>query len=124
MSAKPVIDISLALTTLIPRETYAEPLRALGYRHNVDPWNDDHEYFGRDSTHVHVCQAVEEFETRHLAFRDWLRTHDDDAAAYADLKRSLAEAHPRDIVSYVEGKTDFIAAIEARALAEGVGKRD
>jgi len=122
LPAKPIIDVSLALASLIPRDTYAEPLRSLGYDHQLDPWNDDHEYFSRENDnregfHIHVCLADGAFETRHLAFLDWLRTHPDDAAAYARLKRDLAEAHPRDIVSYVEGKTDFIAAIEARALA-------
>jgi GrpB-like predicted nucleotidyltransferase (UPF0157 family) len=127
--AKPVIDISLALTSLVPRDAYVEPLRPLGYVHQLDPWNDDHEYLSReadgaDAFHVHVCVADGPFETRHLAFRDWLRTHPEDADAYGRLKRDLAEAHPRDIVSYVEGKSDFIASIEARALGEGVGKRD
>jgi putative glutamine amidotransferase len=134
LPAKPVIDIALALTSLIPREAYREPLCSLGYIHQLDPWNDDHEYFSReeagvDAFHVHVCLADAAFETRHLAFRDWLRTHPDDAGAYAEVKRSLAAAHPRDIVSYVEGKSDFIASIESRAMSseaasQGPGRKD
>jgi len=129
LAAKPVIDISLALTSLVPRATYLVPLTELGYVHQLDPWNDDHEYLSReangaDAFHVHACTADGPFETRHLAFRDWLRTHPNDVEAYARLKRGLAAAHPRDIVSYVEGKSAFIASVEARALAEGVGKRD
>ena len=59
-----------------------------------------------------------EWERRHLAFRDALRTDADVAAAYADLKRRLATDHPRDIQAYVDGKTDFIRSIEQRALAD------
>ena len=134
LAAKPIIDISLALTALIPRDAYRDPLCSLGYTHQLDPWNDDHEYFSREETgldafHVHVCLADAEFETRHLAFRDWLRTHPEDATAYVEVKRALAAAHPHDIVSYVEGKTDFIASLEARALGSatasgGPGRRD
>ena len=121
LPAKPIIDILLALGSLVPREAYLRPLRDVGYVHQLDPWNDDHEYASReeagvDGFHVHICLAGGTFETRHLAFRDWLRTHPDDAETYAGLKRDLAEAHPRDIVSYVEGKSGFIASIEALAL--------
>jgi putative glutamine amidotransferase len=130
LGAKDVIDISLGLTTLIPREAYLTPLRDLGYRHALDPWNDDHEFFSRDTdvdVHVHVCLAGGEFESRHLAFRDWLRAHPDDARAYEALKRDLAARHPNDIASYVEGKSEFVAGIEAQALAEaptGLGGGD
>ena len=97
-------------------------LERLGYRHVLDPIRPDREYFSRDVDgerrfQIHVCVAGSEWEVRHLAFRDWLREHPDDAAAYAELKRRLADEHPRDIMAYVDGKTDFITAIEAKALA-------
>ena len=34
------------------------------------------------------------------------------------LKRRLAAEHPRDIQTYVDGKTAFIRSVEARALAD------
>jgi GrpB-like predicted nucleotidyltransferase (UPF0157 family) len=34
------------------------------------------------------------------------------------LKRRLAANHPRDIFTYVDGKTDFIRSVEQRALAD------
>jgi putative glutamine amidotransferase len=124
LAAKPIIDISLALTRLVPRDDYAGPLRELGYAHAIDMWNDDHEYFSRENPdvdidiHVHVCVADGAFEARHLAFRDWLRTHPEDAVTYASLKRELARRHPYDITSYVEGKSDFIRSVEDKALAD------
>ena len=66
---------------------------------------------------MHVCAAGSAWERRHLAFRDWMRAHPDDAAAYADLKRELAASHPRDTFSYTEAKGAFIVEVEARASA-------
>lgn len=122
LSAKPIVDIQLSLTTMVPREAYVGPLVGLGYRWVVDPWSDEHEYFslndadGERAFQIHACLAGGPWERRHLAFRDWLRTHPRDAAAYAELKRHLAVAHPRDIMAYVDGKTAFIKDIERRAL--------
>jgi len=123
LAAKPIIDIQVSVTSLIPRTAFVDPLRALGYRWVLDPWSDDHEYFSRDedghrALQIHVCTAGGPWERRHLAFRDWLRGHPDDAASYANLKRELAEQHQRDVVTYTDGKTDFIRSIEERALAD------
>jgi GrpB-like predicted nucleotidyltransferase (UPF0157 family) len=122
LPAKPTVDIQLSLRSLVPREAYVAPLVALGYRWVLDPWDDDHEFFSRDidgerAFHVHACTAGSTWEARHLAFRDWLRTHPDDAAAYAELKRELAATHPRDTLTYTEGKSAFIARITAEATS-------
>ena len=120
LAAKPVIDMQLSLRSLTPRDAYVGPITALGYRWVLDPWDVDHEYFSRDVEgerrfQIHACTAGSEWERRHLVFRDWLREHDDDAAAYAELKRKLAEAHPRDTLAYTEAKTTFITATVRRA---------
>ncbi len=128
LAAKPIIDMQLSLRSLTPREAYVGPITALGYRWVLDPWDVDHEYFSRDVDgerrfQVHVCTAGSAWERRHLVFRDWLREHDDDAAAYAELKRELAAAHPRDTLAYTEAKTGFITATVRRAQqgASGFG---
>ncbi len=123
LAAKPIIDIQTSVASMVPRDAYVEPLRSLGYRWTLDPWSDEHEYFSRDESgaracQIHVCQAGGAWERRHLAFRDWLRDHPDDATAYAALKRQLATQHPNDLMAYVDSKTAFIRSIEARALAD------
>ena len=122
LAAKPVIDISVGLVSMEPRAAYVPALRGLGYRTALDPSEPDHEFASRDldgerGFHVHLCLAGSPFERRHLAFRDRLRTHQRDAADYADLKRRLAATHPNDVHTYTEGKSGFIRAIEAEALA-------
>jgi putative glutamine amidotransferase len=119
LGAKPVVDIQVSVRSMVPRTAYVEPLVHLGYRWALDPWTDEHEFFSRDvvgrrAFHVHVCGQGSEWEQRHLAFRDWLRSHPDDAAAYERLKRDLAERHPRDIYTYADEKTAFIREVEAR----------
>jgi putative glutamine amidotransferase len=122
LAAKPVIDIQVSVPSMMPRSAYVEPLRALGYRWGIDPWSNEHEFFSRDeggerAFHVHVCPAASEWERRHLAFRDWLRDHPDDAAAYERLKRDGAERHPRDTYSYADAKAAFVREIESKAVA-------
>ena len=119
LAAKPTIDIQLSVVSMVPRTAYVEPLQALGYEWAADPWDDQHEYFSLtvDSerlSQIHVCGAGSEWERRHLAFRDTLRAEPATAAAYERRKRELAQAHPRDVMAYVDGKTPFIREVEAR----------
>jgi GrpB-like predicted nucleotidyltransferase (UPF0157 family) len=120
-----VIDIQVSVASITPRAPLVDPLIAIGYQHAIDPIETEHEFLsiGYDSdslrnVHIHLCEAGSGWEARHLAFRDHLRTHDDAAAAYTALKRRLAAEHPRDIQTYVDGKTDFIRSVEARALTD------
>jgi putative glutamine amidotransferase len=122
LGAKPVIDVQVSLRSMVPRSRYVDPLARLGYRWALDPWTDEHEFFSRDEDggrafHVHVCSTGGEWERRHIAFRDWLRDHPEDAAAYERLKRDLADRHPRDTYRYTVEKSGFIRGIERRAGA-------
>jgi putative glutamine amidotransferase len=122
LAAKPVIDIQVSVHAISPVAAYAGPLIDAGYRHVLDPWTDDHEFFSRDTeggvraVNVHVCSAGSDWERKHLAFRDHLRVSPEDAAAYAAIKRGLAETHRIDRAAYTGGKTDFIERVTAVAL--------
>jgi len=124
LAAKPVVDIQVSVARLAPRTTFVEPLEGLGYRFVADPVETECEYFSREDDpkeerkfHLRVCWVGSDWERRHLAFRDWLRAHPGDAAAYADLKRTAAAEHPNDVHTYTDAKTAFIRDIEARAAA-------
>ena len=125
LAAKPVIDVQVSVASLIPRSPVIDPLIAAGYRYSVDPVETEHEFLSRGyddgapyRVHIHLCETDSEWERRHLAFRDALRADADTAAEYAALKRRLAAEHPRDIQTYVDGKTAFIQSVEQRALAD------
>jgi catechol 2,3-dioxygenase-like lactoylglutathione lyase family enzyme len=55
-----------------------------------------------------------------LAFRDYLRTHSNRAAAYGVLKQRLSRNYHHDIVGYMRGKDEFLKSLlaEARQWAE------
>ena len=57
----------------------------------------------------------------HLAFRDYLRSHPQEAEEYADLKRALAIKSRDDRSAYVSGKSAFIAKMLSRAVTAPVG---
>jgi GrpB-like predicted nucleotidyltransferase (UPF0157 family) len=66
---------------------------------------------------VHVCEAGSEHEFRHLAVRDFLRTHSAEVASYGALKRAIAARHPQDRLAYIDAKEDYLTSLEARAVA-------
>jgi len=52
-----------------------------------------------------------------VAFRDWLRTHDDDRELYESAKRELAAREWRHVQNYADAKSVVVAEINARARA-------
>lgn len=63
---------------------------------------------------------------RHLAFRDYMIAHPGDAQRYSELKRKLAEEHPRSMDAYTDGKDGFIKEMDRRAAqwrASRAGRR-
>ena len=65
--------------------------------------------------HIHLVEIQSDFWQRHLLFRDYLRTHPEDAKRYEQLKHSLAQRFT-DTNEYAAAKTDFCQEIAAKAL--------
>jgi GrpB-like predicted nucleotidyltransferase (UPF0157 family) len=121
LAAKPIVDLQLSVAAIEPRARYVEPLERLGYLFVPAPESPDYHFFAKPPQrprrfHLHVCEAGSEHELRHLAVRDFLRAHDDEAARYAALKRQVAAEHPHDRLAYIEGKDSYVAGLEARAV--------
>jgi len=128
LAAKPVIDIQVSVRSLQPIDAYGELLRHLGYVHVAHADDSFCPFFHRPSSwphthHVHVVEAGGVEERRTLAFRDYLRDHQEAARDYEQLKRNLArELAPQDVASreaYARAKTDFIERIIAIASVNG-----
>ena len=127
--AKPILDLQLSVAALEPRERYVEPLEGLGYLFVPAPESPDYHFFakphGRPRTHhLHVCEAGSDHELRHIAVRDFLRAHPDEAARYAALKQQLVARHPQDRIAYIAGKEDYVDKLEGRALIWTRGRPD
>lgn len=65
--------------------------------------------------HVHAFLADDPHTTRHLAFRDFMRTHHARAKTYSDLKHQLVLAHDSEREAYMDGKHDFITHTDTLA---------
>ena len=122
LAAKPILDFQLSVDALEPAGRYAEPLKRLGYV--FIPTDDVREYplYARPperprTHHLHVCAAGSQHELRHLAVRDFLRAHPEEAARYAALKRDVVARHPEDRLAYIAGKEAYVTALEPRAVA-------
>lgn len=72
---------------------------------------------GKRTHHIHVFQLDNKGDIdRHLAVRDYLRTHSENAKWYGNLKENLAKQFPSDIESYANGKDAFVKKLEKRAV--------
>lgn len=118
LSAKSIIDLLVTMPRLGPVDPYVEALGSLGYTYFPVLGNAERYTFGKGDPHthhLHIVQHGSEEHLRPLAFRDYLRTHPDDARRYATLKRELAARFPGDRSAYLQGKTAFVREIDARA---------
>ena len=120
--AKPVIDIMVGLTIFAVADSLVSSVEALGYEYvsQVESEMPYRRYFRKEkggvrTHHIHMVAIGSEFWNRHLCFRDYLRTHPNIAAEYANLKRNLANQEWQDMNDYAAAKTDFIQSIEAKA---------
>jgi GrpB-like predicted nucleotidyltransferase (UPF0157 family) len=121
--AKPNIDI-LAVVSNIVRLGEASPRwEALGYESMGEFGIPGRRYFRKDDsggnrTHqIHTFQIGSPQIDRHLAFRDFLRAHREDASLYEALKLRLADLHPEDIEAYASGKDEFVKEIVTQAAS-------
>ncbi len=122
LPAKPIIDIDILLKSANDLPRVIAKLAAIGYQHQgilgvpgrdafKAPEHDIHH-------HLYVCSTPGTEFFRHIAFRDYLRTHPKDAEDYARLKRSLAGKFSVDRETYTQAKADFIQEILRRADLE------
>jgi GrpB-like predicted nucleotidyltransferase (UPF0157 family) len=125
LSSKPIIDILVEVTSLeLTRRQIAPILEEAGYEYlwrpgvgNTSPfyaWFIKRNSSGVRTHHIHMVEHDSELWER-LYFRDYLRTFADEAARYDVLKRSLAQAFPRDRAVYTGKKTEYIASVTRRA---------
>ncbi len=129
LAAKPIIDIMVVVRSLERVDTVAEKFSDIGYEYLGEFGITGRRYLrkgGDERTHqIHIFQADDWNNIgRHLAFRDYMRTHEKERDEYAKLKKDLAQKFPYDIDGYCDGKEDFVREMEERALAQYDGTWD
>ena len=66
--------------------------------------------------HLYVCPEDSTELKRHLAFRDYLRTHQAAREKYGNIKLEAAKLYPEDIDKYIEYKSPIIEEIYADVM--------
>lgn len=137
LAAKSIIDIDIALPESIEVKEVVSRLAFLGYTHvgdqgvaqreafkRLDPGT-KHPVLDRIAHHLYVCPFGSPELHRHLAFRDYLRTHERAREEYASLKQEIARAANQDRKTYAvlkeERAKDFVESILAFAEREDQG---
>ncbi len=126
LSAKPVIDILVGVTSLEETKKRIVPvLEAEGYEYFYRPsfgnygppyyaWFIKRDSKGKRTHHIHMVEAGSELWDR-LYFRDYLKEFPEVAERYNDLKRELSKKYPNNRVKYTEEKSGFIRSVTEKA---------
>lgn len=121
LAAKPVIDIMPVVKNIERVDRHNAEFEKLGYECMGELGIAGRRFFrkGGDNRthHIHIFEESNRQDiTRHLAVRDYLRTHEDARQAYGELKSKLAKLYSQDIEAYCDGKDDFVKSMEREAL--------
>lgn len=129
LAAKPIIDIMVVVKNLEKVDDAAKDFSKIGYEYLGEFGMSGRRYLrkgGDERTHqIHIFQADDWNNIgRHLAFRDYMRTHEKERNEYAKIKIELAHRFPYDIDGYCDGKENFVRKIEELALSQFDGTWD
>jgi GrpB-like predicted nucleotidyltransferase (UPF0157 family) len=127
MEAKPIIDIMVAVDSLAGARELIPALEALGYVYKPHDIIPERLFLAKESApehrthHLNLAQQDSGFWKNQLAFRDYLRGHDQMAREYIDLKKSIARLYAQTNELDPEAKSEFVANVLALAAKEERG---
>lgn len=119
--AKPIIDLMPIVTNLASLDAQRQSLEALGYQWHGELGISGRRYctladkVGARVVQLHFFRADSPHVERHIAFRDYLRAHSEEANAYAIEKRRAQSLHPANSHAYADEKGKWIRAAETKA---------
>lgn len=120
LSAKPVIDIMPVVKDIERVDDFNTAMIDVGYKAKGENGLPGRRFFqkgGSERTHhIHFYDIGNPEIDRHLAFRNYLRTHPDALRKYGSLKKELSQRFPDNIDAYIRGKEQLISKIEKKAM--------
>ena len=124
LGAKPIIDIMIGLKDFSTANNHISSFESLGY-HYISKYEEVMPYRrfftkalnGKRTHHIHMVQLGTEFWSRHLSFRDHLRTDKMDRDNYFELKKDLSKREWESGNEYAGAKSEFIKGIENKIKA-------
>jgi len=114
LSAKPVIDMVLAVSDSTDEEAYVPPLASQGFQLRIrEPGWFEHRLLHHTdiAANLHVFSAGCDEIDRMIAFRDRLRSHDEDRRRYERAKRELSVRHWKYLQDYADAKSEIVRGI-------------
>ncbi len=124
LAAKPTTDIMVGVQKLKMDDKTISAVSGLGYRY-LGEYGIPGRHFFRKGTppthHIHWVEHFGDFWEKQILFRDFIRSHPEEARDYERLKRDLASKHRHDRKSYTSSKGGFIDAILAKAKGWDAG---
>lgn len=118
MTAKPILDIGVAVTSFEEAAVCVPLLEQLGYSYKGENGIARRHYFVKGDPrthHLHMLEIESAEWKNHLLFRDYLRANPARAHEYASLKQTLATQFATDREAYQTGKEHFIQTVLQQA---------
>jgi GrpB-like predicted nucleotidyltransferase (UPF0157 family) len=122
LGAKPIIDIMIGLHRLDDAVECIPRLEACGHKYEpeFEAKVPERRFFrkGPDwarTHHIHMVVRSSKFWEDRIVFRNYMRTHDEDAMLYLLLKKELAIRFGSNRQGYTDAKASFVEAILAKA---------
>jgi GrpB-like predicted nucleotidyltransferase (UPF0157 family) len=119
--AKPIIDLLVEVKDIIKVDEKSLAMESLGYEVMGEFGIPGRRFFRKDDQehirthHIHTFEIASAQVERHLAFRDYMLAHSEEAQKYSELKRELAKKYPQNIDKYINGKDGFIKEMDEKA---------
>lgn len=127
LAAKPTIDILLEVKKIDLVDQCNDQMEKLGYEAWGEYQISGRRFFvkGQDKRthHVHTFQVGSSEIARHLYFRDYLKSHPEEAKEYANLKIKLAAQFANDRRGYFKNKRDYVNALEKKAIQWSIAQK-
>ena len=114
ISAKPIIDIAIALDSSVSFEAMISLLQRCGYTYLQDLGSEGGHFLVKEresdirTHHVHLIRIRDPQWNNYLRFRDLLRADSTIRDAYVQLKKRLAKKFPSGRAGYTQAKTEFV----------------
>ena len=122
LAAKPCIDLDVVISDYSVFERLVRRLEDIGYIHEGDLGIKDREafcYTEKEHLYRHLLYVCPKYSMelyRHITFREYLKSHKEDAMRYGEVKIKAAQLYPNDIDRYIEYKSSCIEEMYRKCM--------